>query len=155
MKRIKLCLSLAPLFLISCTSQLAVRDNQPPKKAVRTSRTELIGYIMQKGTGRPVSRLPVLLEGTTLSSVTGADGRFHITGVPNGMNKLILPRPGTVVLVRTLQITEADKKELVIEIPGPLPDGSNSLNPRSQIKKLHQEIERLNQEISTSFNKIN
>ena len=142
MKRINMCLRIAPLFLLGCTS-LAVRDDQPQIKAVRISRTELIGYIMQKGTGQPLSQLRVLLEGTTLSSVTGADGRFKMTGVPTGMNKLILPRPGTAVFVQTLQITEANENELVIEIPGPLSDGSSSLNPTSQIKKLQQQIERL------------
>src|SRR5919109_4584657 len=66
----------------------------------------ITGRVTDAATGRAVERVSVTVAGTALSAVTGQNGNFILTGVPNGTHR---------VRARVLGYAEMEKSVTVAE----------------------------------------
>src|SRR5687768_13247584 len=63
------------------------------------------GQVRRVGSLRPVPNATVIVEGTTVQSVTDAEGRFTLSGVPPSADHIIIAAPGLMPLRAELVFT--------------------------------------------------
>lgn len=99
------------------------------------------GRVIDKVTGKPLPGVSVQIEGTTMGAITGPDGDFLITLVPEGKYNLKVTTLGyTAKLVEAILVA-ADKTtdEIVIELQMSVPDLNNVVSlSEERDKKLRQ-----------------
>lgn len=62
--------------------------------AQETGTGTITGTVIETWDGRPLAGATVTLHGTTLATVTDAQGRFHLTKVPPGLHTVQIAAPG-------------------------------------------------------------
>ncbi len=77
----------------------------------------LIGQVVERESRTPVGGAAVLVEGTGLGTLTGADGRFRLAGVPAGVRSVRAQALGYATVVRTdVVVRPARATELSLEL---------------------------------------
>lgn len=87
----------------------------PPRRSVT-------GVVFDSGTGMPAVGATVSIEGTSISAMTGQDGRFEIRGVPQGLYSIVVRVPALDSLgvpgpADTVRITARGGPDMVMTIP--------------------------------------
>jgi hypothetical protein len=90
------------------------RGAPPPRKAIA-------GTVID-GTGVPVAGARVSLAGTGISARSGADGRFEITGIPEGLYSVMVSTPeldslGATGPADTLRLTARGGPDVTLSVP--------------------------------------
>ena len=91
-------LTLASSAIVVTTPAAALAAQEPARGSER-----ITGSVSTDG-GQPLSDARVIIVGTSLGAVTGADGRFTITGVSPGAVQLRASRIGYAPAVRTVAV---------------------------------------------------
>ncbi len=87
-------------------------------QAAGTSPTgTLVGRVVEREAGAPLGGAAVLVAGTGLGTLTGADGRFRLAGVPAGVRVVRAQALGYATVVRTDVVVRPGRStELVLEL---------------------------------------
>lgn len=90
----------AAVLLLAAASTAAQQPVRPVPQLppAAGSPATVSGQIRHSGTLKPLAEVAVVIEGTSLVGVTGADGRFSIPAVPPGTHHLTIAQPGFVPL---------------------------------------------------------
>lgn len=86
---------------------------------VELGQVPLSGVLLDPDTGTPIVGAVVTLEGTTLSTTTGADGSFSFAGVPAGAHVLIINSPNHELL--RIEVNAQAGEDLVLGKLEPTP----------------------------------
>ena len=94
----------------------------PAPSAAQTGTGVISGVVVDESSNRPLPGAIVSIEGSTLTTASGRDGRFQLVGVSAGQRKLIAQYLGrevatssvTVVAGQVLTVEVALPKELVV-----------------------------------------
>src|SRR5712692_7242587 len=76
----------------------------------------VVGAVRASQDTRPVPDARVYVLGTTLSSVSDADGRYRIAGVPPGERSLLVSAPGYVVRTLSVAVPAGDSGTLDVAL---------------------------------------
>src|SRR5512146_2399194 len=76
----------------------------PAAVAQQPSAASITGRITEAGSGAPVAGAVVGVEGTTLSSVADASGRYRLAGIPPGPQVILVIRIGFAPLRHSLVV---------------------------------------------------
>ena len=93
--------TIAVMCLLLSSIAGAAQDPISPPTAAPPAAGQLntiTGLVRRAGTLKPVDKATVLVEGTTLTTVTGADGRFSIPNVPAGAHHVVIAAPDLMPL---------------------------------------------------------
>jgi hypothetical protein len=71
-------------------------------------RGTLKGTVTDAGTGAPLSNTNVYLSSTTIGTNTGEDGRYVLTGIPQGAFQVVASRVGHMVASRPIRVSGPD-----------------------------------------------
>src|SRR5689334_7810135 len=78
---------------------------------------EISGTVTNAEGGEPLGKIIVSVSGTSFSAVTSADGKFRITGLPQGKHILSIRGLGYRNLSEPFELaSEDDAKEFVIHL---------------------------------------
>ena len=96
-------------------SVLLDRGPPPPREAIS-------GMVLDSTTGGPVAGAKVTIDGTGISAVTGADGRFELLGIPQGLYSIVATTPeldslGVSGPADTVRLTVRGGPEVTLAIP--------------------------------------
>lgn len=69
------------------------------------SAGRITGHVTDASTHLPLADVTISVDGTTLGSVSGADGRFEVAGVPAGPHQVAARRIGFAAQQRTVTVT--------------------------------------------------
>jgi len=94
-KRARMCLAFVPLLLVAAASGDA-----------QTGTGRINGTVIDRTAGAPVSNVSVSIVGTQMGGRTGADGKFSITGVPTGAQRLRASRIGYTPIDQLITVTD-------------------------------------------------
>ena len=86
-----------PLLLGALASPLAAQQQAPQTGTI-------IGRVLDRNTGQPVSEANVVIVGTTRGGRTGEDGRYRITGVTPGTHPVRVTRLGYTAETRPANV---------------------------------------------------
>ena len=78
--------------------------------------TTLSGVVTNALTGQPIAGATVQVDGTSVSAITGSDGRFTLAGVPAGQRVLRVSAPGFATATRTITVVEGTNPEILIAL---------------------------------------
>ena len=90
------------MLAVLCASLFAapLAASEPPQATQSGSsnqQTGLVGHVVDARSGEPLQRVLVLVEGTRLSTVTDASGRFELRGIAPGSGRLYVSVVGYAV----------------------------------------------------------
>lgn len=97
--------------VLSPRGQLSVVP-QPPPPAVGT----ITGTVTEARVGRPVSQVQVTVIGTSLSRATDESGRYTITGVPAGVQRISFRRLGYDPVTREVNVPDEGNVTADVEL---------------------------------------
>jgi iron complex outermembrane recepter protein len=83
------------VFVVSMPATAPAQE--PPSAAAQPAAT-LRGEIRRAGTLQPLSKVTVILEGTSIQTVSDSQGRFALDGVPAGAQHVVFAAPGLMPL---------------------------------------------------------
>jgi len=95
---------LIALLLLSLGTSLSVRAQQAPAPRGQAS---LVGTVTDAETGAALASVNVFIATSTRGTTTDADGRFRLTGVPLGAQRLYVSRVGYEPYAENLNLREA------------------------------------------------
>ncbi len=78
-----------------------------PAFVVQRGMTQVSGILVDEDTGLPIAGATVLVEGTLVSAVTGADGSFTLSGVPTGRRTVIINAGNHKLIKMTVEVAVA------------------------------------------------
>jgi hypothetical protein len=102
-RRMRRIVWIAVLFLVSPTPILA-----------QTGR--IIGTVVDAHDGTPLEKVSVRVHDTTLTTLTGGDGRFELDGVPSGRRELVVSSVDYVLVRRQIDVPDSDVLNITIPI---------------------------------------
>lgn len=83
----------------------------------------IIGTVTEAETGKPLAAVSVSLQGTTVSTLSDVDGRYHLIRVPAGSQTLEFTMPGFLTQEMTLTVEGGARTAFHIELEFDARDG--------------------------------
>ncbi len=93
----------------------STRSDAVPQEVVEEAPVEqpvnLEGQVVEMGTRRPLADITLRLEPSGLETITDANGRYQLRGVPVGQTKVRIVHPGFQQMEETITLTEGQVTE--------------------------------------------
>ncbi len=94
-----------------CTLLQTKADDQQKKMDIN-----IIGHILDKGTGEHLSSINIIIKGTTIGTATDASGHYFLKNIPEGKSTVIARAVGYKTVEKEVELKKGQTLELNFEI---------------------------------------
>jgi TonB family protein len=100
-------------FVLDAAATEGALPEEPVVEEVVELPVNLEGQVIEMATRRPLPEMSVAVPGTDLATMTDAEGRFALRGVPVGPAKVVIARPGWQTQDVDVEIIEGEATNVV------------------------------------------
>lgn len=101
---------------LGCFTAAFVLGLTPVIRAQSSSTGIITGTVLDTGTGKFLEGAEVGVEGTELRTTTARGGRFTLSGVPTGSQKLVVNYPGLESKTETVTVSSAQPADVPVRL---------------------------------------